>query len=272
MSAPEQADRLRPLPLRVGAARVCALTLKGLIWTPRGLFVTALMTLPVLIAAAFRWLRPDSLPSALTAAEVYRWIVTVYLVANALPLTALFYAGALVADELEGRTIVYLLTRPISRASILAGRFGAFLVAGLALAVPALLAVFLMLGWGQAGLPSAPTLARDLGVAALTLFVYGALFTLVGIASRRPFVVGLLFLYGWEWLSYFPGHVPRVTLTAYLRALTPPAPAAAEGAARLLSAPTLGVGESLVSLAVAAALCLTLAFALFASRELVPEG
>ena len=106
---------------------------------------------------------------------------------------------------------------------------------------------------------------------ALTLLVYGSLFTLLGIALRRPLLAGLAFLYGWEWLVYAPGHVPRVTLTAYLRALTQPPPPAAEGAAQLLSAAVLPVGESLLSLALAVALCLTLAGFLFASRELLPE-
>ena len=44
-----------------------------------------------------------------------------------LPLAALFYATSLVADEVEGRTLTYLLTRPITRASILAGKFAAYL-------------------------------------------------------------------------------------------------------------------------------------------------
>jgi ABC-type transport system involved in multi-copper enzyme maturation permease subunit len=272
MSAGEPRDTTRPLPLGLGAARVFALTFEGLVWTRRGLFVAALMVLPVLLAAAFRWLRPETMPATWGALDVYRWIVVNYYVSNALPLAALFYAGALVTDELEGRTIVYLLTRPVSRTSILAGRFAAYFAAGLALTVPVLLATFLILGGAAPGLSSVVTLARDLGVAALTLFVYGALFMLLGIVFRRPLIAGLFFLYGWELLVYVGGHVPRVTLTAYLRSLSSAAPSTAEGAARLLAFTPLPVGESLLSLLLASAVFIALAFVLFASRELLPEG
>jgi ABC-2 type transport system permease protein len=272
MSAAEVSAPARPLPLGRGSARVFALALDSMLRTRRGVFAAALGAVPVLIASAFRWLRPESLPSAWGASELYHWMVTSYFVSNALPLVALFYAGSLVADELEGRTIVYLLTRPVSRTTILVGRFAAFLAAGLALTLPALIAVFLIVGRAEAGLSSVGTLARDLGVAGLTLLAYGALFVLAGVVFRRPLLAGLLFLYGWEWLVYAPGHVPRLTLTAYLRALTTPPPATQEGAASLLSAATLPVGESLLSLAVAVALFLTLARVLFCARELLPEG
>ena len=42
-------------------------------------------------------------------------LVAVYYMRNVLPLVALFYATSLVADEVDGKTITYLLTRPITR-------------------------------------------------------------------------------------------------------------------------------------------------------------
>ena len=62
-----------------------------------------------------------------------------------LPLAALFYATALVADEVEGRTLTYLTTRPVSRAAIFAGKFAAYLVTDLCLALPACVLTFFLL-------------------------------------------------------------------------------------------------------------------------------
>jgi ABC-2 type transport system permease protein len=66
---------------------------------------------------------------------------------------------------------------------------------------------------------SVPDLFRDLGVLALTLLVYGALFTLFGVMLRWPLILGLLFLFFWELIANLPGYMPRFTVTAWLRSL-----------------------------------------------------
>ena len=149
-------------------------------------------------------------------------IVAVYWIRNVLPLAALFFATALVADEVEGRTLTYLLTRPLTRASIFAGKFAAYLATTLALALPSVVLTYFVLlsarGWAAVG-PSVGDLFRDVGVAALTLVAYGALFALLGVLLKRPVIPGLLFLYGWELMANLPGYLPRFTLTAWLRSL-----------------------------------------------------
>ena len=52
---------------------------------------------------------------------------------------------SLIADEVEGKTLTYLLTRPLRRPSILAGKFAAYLVTTLALALPAVVVTFFLL-------------------------------------------------------------------------------------------------------------------------------
>ena len=100
--------------------------------------------------------------------------------------------------------------------------------------------------------------------------VYGALFTLLGVLLKRPVIVGLLFLYGWEFMVYLPGYLPRLTLTAYLRSLLSHRPAE-EGLAQLLGTTFLGTGESLLSLGLLTVLFLVLAFGIFSRREYVVE-
>src|SRR6185436_5945819 len=144
------------------------------------------------------------IPTQVTAADLYGVIVTAY-VRFLVPLAALFYATALIADEVEGRTLTYLLTRPIPRASILLGKFAAYLVTGLALAWPALLGTFFLLVTARGDLSaSVPDLFRDAGVVALTLLSYGALFALMGVFLRRPLVPGLLFIFAWELVAWLP--------------------------------------------------------------------
>ena len=185
---------------------------------------------------------------------------------------ALFFASSLIADEVEARTITYLLTRPIRRSAILCGKFAAYCATTFALALPALVVTFFLLltQRGRQGVSAgAPDLLRDLGVMALALLAYGALFTLMGVLLKRPLVPGLLFLYGWEMLANLPGWAPRFTLTAWLRSLLRHRPAG-EGIGEAF-AQVLPAGLSLTVLTAGIIVCLALAGWIFAHRQYVLE-
>jgi len=214
-------DVTRPVTFWRAARAVFDLSLEGMVWSRRSLLMVALLGGPALLSLAFRILL-TRLPPRVGAFDFYGVVVAFYYVRNALPLAALFYATALIADEVEGRTITYLLTRPIQRVSVLAGKFAAYLVTTLALALPAVVITFFLLntirGWSGIG-AIVPELFRDMGVMVLTLVVYGAFFTLMGVLLRRPVIPGLLLLFVWELLANAPGYLPRFTITAYLRSL-----------------------------------------------------
>jgi ABC-type transport system involved in multi-copper enzyme maturation permease subunit len=264
-------DTIRPLPFAAGARAVFDLSLEGMVWTRRTLLMGILVGLPVLVAVAYRVVlatRPRA--ELLPPGDLYALIVAVYWIRNVFPLAALFFATALVADEVEGRTLTYLLTRPLTRASIFAGKFAAYLATTLALALPAVVITFFAVlsarGWAAVG-PAAGDLFRDLGVSALALVAYGALFALLGVLLKRPVIPGLLFLYGWELMANLPGYLPRFTLTAWLRSLVHHRPAE-EGLAGLFQQ-VLPAGPGLVVLAVASAAFLAGAAWIFSTREYV---
>jgi ABC-type transport system involved in multi-copper enzyme maturation permease subunit len=214
-------DVTRPVPFLRAARAVFDLSLEGMVWSRRSLLMVLLLGLPAPLALIFRTFI-TRLPPRVGGVDFYGVVIAFYYVRNALPLAALFYATALIADEVEGKTITYLLTRPIQRAAVLAGKFAAYLVTTLALALPAVVITFFLLttirGWTGVG-ALVPELFRDMGVVVLTLVTYGAFFTLMGVLLRRPVIPGLLFLFVWELLANAPGYLPRFTITAYLRSL-----------------------------------------------------
>jgi hypothetical protein len=68
----------------------------------------------------------------------------------------------------------------------------------------------------------AGALATDIGILALGLASYGALFALAGTILKRPLVAGLVFAFGWEQLALLmPGYLKRLTVAYYLQALVP---------------------------------------------------
>jgi len=187
-------DTDRPLPFAAAARAVFDLSLEGMIWTRRSLLMALLVAAPVAFAILYRLvLVAHTAVRPVTPEDLYAVIVAMYWIRNVLPLAALFYATSLIADEVEGRTLTYLVTRPLTRGSIFAGKFAAYLVTAFSLALPAAVVTFFLLlstnGWSTVG-SAAGDLLRDLGVMALTLVAYGALFALLGVLLKRPVIPG----------------------------------------------------------------------------------
>jgi ABC-type transport system involved in multi-copper enzyme maturation permease subunit len=264
-------DTTRPLPFLSGTRAVFDLSLEGMLLSRRSILMGLLVGLPVILAVVYRVLLAADVPNrAVPPIDLYAIVVAVYWIRNVLPLMALFHATSLIADEVEGKTLTYLLTRPLTRPSILAGKFAAYLATSLGIALPAAVLTFFILltarGWSGVG-ASVPDLFRDLGVVALTLLVYGALFTLLGVLLRRPVIPGLLFLFGWELMANLPGYLPRFTLTAWLRSLIHHRPAQ-EGIAELFGQ-VLPTGQSLIVIVVSSVVFLAAAAWVFSQKEYV---
>ena len=138
------------------------------------------------------------------------------------PLVALAYGSAVLAEEIEDRTITYLFTRPLERAAILLGRWLAALVpllGALALSAGTVLAILGNLGTEE-GVPWKPdAFERDLVLAVLLGgTVYSAIFAAAGALFRRPVLLGLGYTFVYELLlGSLPGSNQKATVQYYLR-------------------------------------------------------
>ena len=216
-------DAGRALPFWKAAQITLRLSLRGLLRNRRSAVLALLLGLPVLIALVQRLAAPGSAASA----NLYTILVAGYYVGSflpfvgkAVPLAALFFAAALISDEVEGRTLVYYLTRPIPRAAGVIGKWGAALAWTAGATAASLLLVFALTAPDLAtALASAPRLLRDVAVTFAALTAYGALFAALGALLRRPLVPGILFLYLWEWLARITPATARLTLSTPIESL-----------------------------------------------------
>jgi hypothetical protein len=65
-------------------------------------------------------------------------------------------------------------------------------------------------------------LVKDLALLSLGLAVYGAVFAFIGAKFKRPLLIGLIFIFGWENAALaFPGYLKKFTVAYYLQALVP---------------------------------------------------
>ena len=190
------------------------------------------------------------------------------------PVLGAFYGTSLISDEVEDRTITYLFTRPVPRGAIIIGKYLAYLVCTELVVLPSLTVAYLLLvpvGGGSLG-ATFPLLLADLGILALGLAVYGAVFALIGALVPRPLVAGLLLVFGWEQVALLvPGYLRRFTVAHYLQALAPHAKPQDDTVAAiqsLFSAPP-SAASSLISLAAIAFVALWLAARTVAKRDYI---
>jgi ABC-type transport system involved in multi-copper enzyme maturation permease subunit len=276
-----------PAPTRPGtlaaAMRIFDLSLGQMLWSRRSVFLILLTGAPVLLAVLVRvvWsLAPEALISIngtrVGGPALFGVMIWLLYIRFIVPVLGVFYGTALIADEVEDKTITYLFTRPIPRAAVLIGKYLAYLVCTILLVLPSVVVVYFLvvpIGGGSIG-ASFPQLLADLGMLAAGLTAYGGVFALAGARLKRPLASGLVFAFGWEpAVILFPGYLKRLTVGYYLQAMVPHAMPQDSSASvlRQFFSDAPAVGFSLVWLAAITGLSIWLAGRAVETREYVLE-
>jgi ABC-2 type transport system permease protein len=210
------------------AIRIFDLSLGQMLWSRRSVFLGILLGGPVLLAGAVRLIvflyasgfRINGASAA--GSTVFGLMIWLLYIRFIIPILGVFFGTALIADEVDDKTITYLFTRPIPRSAVLLGKYLAYLACTVLLVLPSVVLVFfLIVPMGGSTIAEAfPSLLSDLAMLAAGLAAYGAVFALVGTRLKRPLIVGLVFAFGWEpGVLLFPGYLKRFTVAYYLQGL-----------------------------------------------------
>ena len=146
------------------------------------------IALPTLIGLVNKW-KMD--PETYVAASQYGLLTVFFVFGFVLTMLSVIFSTGVVAQEVEQKTIVYLLTRPVPRWRILLLKY------------LAAVAVTSIVGW-LAVLASALTtygpsklgessLGRDLLILPVGVAAYSAIFLLIATLLNRPLIFGLIF-------------------------------------------------------------------------------
>ena len=217
-----------PPTFAAGAVRVFSLSLGEMLWSRRTIFLVLVTGAPVFLALVARIvqgsgvvpLRVNGVP--VDGASIFGMMIWVFFLRFIVPVLGVFYGTALMADEIEDRTITYLFTRPIRRGAVLVGKYLAYVVCTTLVVLPSVVLVYFVLVPFSQVARSFVSFAVDLGLLALGLAAYGAVFALVGAALKRPLVSGLVFVFGWEQVALLvPGYFRRLTVAHYVQSLVP---------------------------------------------------
>lgn len=274
----------QPIPKAPGflasAWRVFDLSLGEMLWSRRTIFMGLVVGAPVIIALCVR--AADTLVSPIRANGVlvagptmFGFLVWTLYLRFIVPVLGVFYGTSLIADEVEDKTITYLFTRPIPKGAVLVGKYFSYLACTFFVVLPSVVIVYLCIVPLRGSLgASFIDLLKDLALLAIGLAVYGAVFAFVGARFKRPLLIGLIFIFGWEQAALvIPGYLKKLTVVYYVQAMVPHA-MPNDGLMSLIQAvfrETPSLGESVMSLAVILGLFLWAAAVSVERKEYVLE-
>jgi ABC-2 type transport system permease protein len=171
---------------------IFVLSLRQLLGRRRTFALVALALLPLLVALVFRTGGTDTDPVDWTANHLLEGLIVFVL----LPLVTLVLSTTSLGMEIEDGTIVYLLSKPLSRAQVIIAKLAAsWLPAGALVSLSVAFSAAIALPESEPSLILAFAIAGCLGALA-----YSAVFLLLSLLTSRALVFGLIYVFIWEGL------------------------------------------------------------------------
>jgi ABC-2 type transport system permease protein len=142
-------------------------------------------------------------------------------------LAAAIFALQVIGSEVEQKTIVYLLTRPMPRFQILTARTLAAVTAVLIVSLLSLAGCALACGGGAWA-----RFAQDASALVAGAFAYTSFFVLISLFVQKAMTYCLLFAFGWETgIPNLPGNLFWVSINSYVTGISQAAKAASPNSA-----------------------------------------
>lgn len=179
--------------------------------------------LPILLALIIKFVQIFSVHHHVEGIYIYSNMIMVLYLQFLILMLALFFGTSVCSEEIEGKTLTYLTTRPVTKTAIILGKYAAYSSLIILMTGAGLILSFLIL---NANNLLDFSLYRILFKYALVLFLgllcYSAFFTFIGTFLKRSILFGLVFSFGWEnVIQYFPGSTQRFAIAHYLKSLLP---------------------------------------------------
>ena len=175
---------------------IAQLTARSLLGRRRTMLLLLLPTILLVLAGAARWLAGGDVDGFVGVS-----LIGGFALGTMVPLLGLIVGTGAIGPEIDDGSIVYLLSKPLSRLSIAGTKYAVAVAIVLATSVVPTFVAGQVLTGSQDGVAFAYAVG-----AAVAATAYCALFLLLAIVTRNAVVVGLLYALIWE--SLIGGFVP----------------------------------------------------------------
>jgi len=229
--------------------------------------------LPVLMSIIIKFTQIFYERSFIEGIYIFSNMIMVFYLQFLILILALFFGTSVCSEELEGKTLTYLTTRPVPKSSIILGKYAAYTSLALLMTVIGVVFSFLILNVNDLlDFSIYKILFRDVAVLCLGIICYTSFFTFIGTFLKKSIMFGLIFSFGWEnVIQYFPGSTQRFAIVHYLKSLLPAASPGGRFSFLLFrlepTAPAVAVGMLFLITAV----FITLACFIFSVKEYIFE-
>ena len=137
-----------------------------------------------------------------------------------LPFWMVYWGSAIVSDEIEGKTLVFFVTRPVHRAVAFLQKFASLAFFFAVLLVPSVLMIYLAV-FAPHGrfsvIVNFPMVLWDLRAMFLGGLAYAALAYLFASFFKKPLVAAIVFLFAWDSAAaLLPGSLKQFTIRHYI--------------------------------------------------------
>lgn len=198
--------------------------LKNNVYSKRTIWLGLVSFVPVFFSVLILILKPLISDNGASVFSYFPQMAVFLFIHFLLPVMSIFIGTAVIGDEIDGRTLTYLITKPIPRHLIVIVK----LLSGIAVTS---IAIMLSLGltysvmmiddgfssWVQ----NIDLFFGTAGILFLGLLTYLPLFSFLGGMLKRPVLAGLFFTFGWEaTVSFMPGNIKYLTISHYLHTLS----------------------------------------------------
>ncbi len=209
--------------LWTGTWATCRFELARSVTLQRMVFATVLALFPPLmvfvLGLGLRILEADNEVSQADVQAVVRFfpLIIIFLVTIVCVLSLLLWATTNVYSDLEGKSWIFLATRPRGRIAVLMGKYFAAVVQAFVIAEVSIVLSILVTARGTFSDPTQFWISLS-GVILIACFVYGAILSLIGtLFYRRAMVIGAGYLIAVELLlANIPALVCNLTVRRHL--------------------------------------------------------
>jgi len=231
-----------------------------------------LSLLPVAIAVVVKLNQVFSEGGGREGIYIFSNIIMAFYLQFLILILALFFGTSICSEELEGKTLTYLTTRPVPKSAIVLGKYMAYSLLIIFMVMIGVTLSFVILNMNRLlDLSIYPILLRDLGVLIIGMICYTAFFTFIGTFLKKSVLFGLLFSFGWEnVIQYFPGTTQKFTIVHYLKSLIP-SPSTGGFSFLLFRLEPSSTWSSIFMLFLITAVFLSLACLFFSKKEYILE-
>ncbi len=138
-------------------------------------------------------------------------------------LISLLFGAAVLSDEIDNKTLIYLNTSPVSKFTILTGKFASYLSVSFLSFMVGSSILFLATNFKNIfSSESISTLLQLEFTGLIAIITYSSFFLLLGVSLKKSSIFGLLYIFGWETITQvLPGAAQKFTIFYYLNSLSP---------------------------------------------------